>query len=78
MFCKHCGEKIEEGAINCTKCGKPTKKIDINKFNKILDFIKSKKIPLACVGIILIIEKAFSELRIKSICSFGIRIPIYS
>ena len=55
MFCKHCGEKIEEGAINCTKCGKPTKKIDINKFNKILDFVKSKKIPLACVGIILII-----------------------
>ena len=45
MFCKHCGEKIEEGAINCTKCGKPTKKIDINKFNKILDFVKSKKIP---------------------------------
>lgn len=55
MFCKHCGEKIEDGAINCTKCGKPTKKIDISKFNKILDFIKSKKIPFACIGVILII-----------------------
>ena len=55
MFCKHCGEKMEEGTLICTKCGKSTNRIDINKFNKIFDFIKSKKILLSCIGAILIV-----------------------
>ena len=30
-FCKYCGEKIEEDAILCTKCGRQVE--DINKNN---------------------------------------------
>ena len=30
-FCKHCGEKIAEDAILCTKCGRQVE--DINKNN---------------------------------------------
>ena len=30
-FCKHCGEKIPEDAIICTKCGRQVEEIKSNK-----------------------------------------------
>lgn len=57
MFCKYCGEKIEDGGITCSKCGKSIKMINTNK---IIDFFKSKKGLIVCVGIILIIGMIIS------------------
>ena len=35
-FCKHCGEKIAEDAILCTKCGRQVEDINKNNNQKII------------------------------------------
>ena len=35
-FCKHCGEKIPEDAIICTKCGRQVEELKSNKPDNII------------------------------------------
>lgn len=31
MYCKHCGKELEDGAIFCTRCGKPVQGQPVKK-----------------------------------------------
>lgn len=36
-FCKHCGEKIPEDAIICTKCGRQVEELKQNQPNVVIN-----------------------------------------
>ncbi len=65
MFCKTCGEKLEEGAKFCVECGTPVEERNEEEYN---DTRKSKKgiIGIIALGLILAVAVVIAVIFIQS------------